>query len=201
MRAHKGVNVDGNIKSSWLIHGHNFWICQNNYHIDFYLATALDRSTIQTEIRRAFQQNLKNLIDIMSGNESGQKNVDEKFDELMTKMQQEKKKWDEEDNDEEDETDALLNKAIEMAVSQGKGWKQGEREAYLEKICDDDYLDPLFATTEEEMEKTGMVEAFSSLLIDDPPARLMTDCKKKGNDAFVNGKKNVAKNVQVSIYL
>jgi hypothetical protein len=137
----------------------------------------------------------------MSGNESGQKNVDEKFDELMTKMQQEKKKWDEEDNDEEDETDALLNKAIELAVSQGKGWKQGEREAYLEKICDDDYLDPLFATTEEEMEKTGMVEAFSSLLIDDPPARLMTDCKKKGNDAFVNGKKNVAKNVQVSIYL
>lgn len=132
----------------------------------------------------------------MSEKQSGE--VDERFDDLMSKMQQAKKKWDEEGGEEEDETDALLSKAIEMAISQGKGWKDGEREAYLKKISDDDYLDPLFATTEEELEKSGMAEAFSSLLLDDPPARLMLECKKKGNEAFTNGKKNLAKNVQVS---
>ena len=68
----------------------------------------------------------------------------------------------------------------------------------MEKILDDDYLDPLFATTQEELEKTGMAEAFSSLLNDEPPARMMLECKKKGNNAFLSGKKNVAKNVQVS---
>jgi hypothetical protein len=134
----------------------------------------------------------------MSTKEGGKdKDSEEKFNDLMTKMKEEKKKWDEEDNDSDDETDALLNKAIEVAISQGKGWKDGEREAYLEKILDDDYLDPLFATTEEELAKTGMADAFSSLLIDDPPARLMAECKKKGNDSFLSGKKNVAKNVQV----
>ena len=125
--------------------------------------------------------------------------TDEKFDDLMTKMQNEKKKWDAEDNDEEDETDALLSKAIEAAIAQGKGWKDGEKEAYLERIFDDDYLDPIFATTPEELEKTGMTEAFSSLLHDDPPLRLMGESKQKGNEAFLNGKNNVAKNVQVSV--
>merc|ERR1719330_546889 len=134
----------------------------------------------------------------MSNVEKGgeKSDVDERFDNLMSKMKEEKKKWDEQDEDSEDETDAQLNKAIEMAISQGKGWKEGEREAYLEKILDDDYLDPLFATTQDELEKTGMSEAFSSLLHDDPPARLMAEAKKKGNEAFMSGKNNVANNVQ-----
>ncbi len=125
--------------------------------------------------------------------------TDERFDNLMTQMQEQKKKWDAEDHDEdeEDETDALLSKAIEAAIAQGKGWKEGEKEAYLNRIFDDDYLDPIFATTPEDLEKTGMAEAFSSLLHDDPPVRLMAECKQKGNEAFMNGKKNVAKNVQV----
>lgn len=126
--------------------------------------------------------------------------TDKRFDDLMVKMQNEKKKWDAEDNDdEEDETDALLSKAIEAAIAQGKGWKEGEKEAYLERIFDDDYLDPIFATTPEDLEKTGMSEAFSSLLHDDPPLRLMGENKQKGNEAFLNGKNNVAKNVQVSV--
>ncbi len=128
------------------------------------------------------------------------KNVDERFDDLMSKMQKEKEKWDEENHDEEDdETDALLTKAIDMAIAQGKGWKDGEKEKYLARIFDDDYLDPIFATTPEELEKTGMAEAFSSLMYDDPPARTMVESKQKGNEAFLNGKKNVAKNVQVCL--
>jgi len=130
---------------------------------------------------------------------SEKSNTDERFDDLMSQMHKEKQKWDEENDGEEDETDALLSKAIEAAIAQGKGWKDGEKEAYLARIFDDDYLDPLFATTQEELEKTGMAEAFSSLLHDDPPARLMLEGKQKGNAAFMNGKANVAKNVQVSV--
>ncbi len=133
----------------------------------------------------------------MSEKSNTKNETDKKFDDLMTQMQNEKKKWDAEDNDDEDETDALLSKAIEAAIAQGKGWKEGEKEAYLGRIFDDDYLDPIFATSEEDLEKTGMAEAFSSLLHDDPPVRLMGECKQKGNEAFVNGKNNVAKNVQV----
>ncbi len=140
-------------------------------------------------------QKVEKMNSVEKGGEKS--DVDERFDNLMSKMAEEKKKWDEQDDDSEDETDALLNKAIEMAIAQGKGWKEGEREAYLEKILDDDYLDPLFATNQDELEKTGMAEAFSSLMHDDPPARLMTEAKKKGNEAFMNGKNNVAKNVQV----
>jgi tetratricopeptide (TPR) repeat protein len=121
---------------------------------------------------------------------------DDRYKELLSQMEAEKKKWDEEDVDEQDETDALLSKAIELALAQGKGWKPGEKEAYLEKMMDDDYIHPMFATSQEELEKSGMAEAFSSLLYDDPPARTMAEAKAKGNEAFQNGKKNVAKNVQ-----
>jgi hypothetical protein len=65
----------------------------------------------------------------------------EKFDDLMNKMSDEKKKWDEEaDSDDEDETAGLLDQAIEMAIEQGRGWAPGEKEAYLEKILDDDFV-------------------------------------------------------------
>ncbi len=125
---------------------------------------------------------------------------DGRYDDLLNKMNAEKKKWDAEaeaSEDGPDETDALLSKAIEMAVSQGKGWKDGEREAYLENLMDDDYIHPMFATDHDELEKSGMQEAFSTLMYDDPPARSMVESKKKGTEAFMNGKKNVAKNVQV----
>mmetsp|Transcript_6859 Transcript_6859/g.12909 ORF Transcript_6859/g.12909 Transcript_6859/m.12909 type:complete len:541 (+) Transcript_6859:116-1738(+) len=121
---------------------------------------------------------------------------DDRCNELLKQMEAEKKKWDQEDEDEQDETDVLLSKAIELALAQGKGWKPGEKEAYLEKMMDDDYIHPMFATSQEELEKSGMAEAFSSLLYDDPPARTMMEAKGKGNEAFQHGKTNVAKNVQ-----
>ena len=125
---------------------------------------------------------------------------DSRFDELLNKIETQKKIWEDEAAESEDgpdETDALLSKAIEMALSQGKGWKPGERDAYLENLMDDDYVHPMFATNHEELEKSGMTEAFSSLLYDDPAARMMVDSKEKGNEAFLSGKKNVAKNLQV----
>ena len=66
----------------------------------------------------------------------------EKFDTLMNKMSDVKKKWDEEaDSDDEDAaTGQLLDQAIEMAIEQGRGWSPGEKEKYLESILDDDYV-------------------------------------------------------------
>lgn len=65
----------------------------------------------------------------------------EKFDTLMNKMSDVKQKWDEEkDSDDEDETGHLLDQAIGMAIEQGRGWSAGEKEAYLEKILDDDFV-------------------------------------------------------------
>jgi tetratricopeptide (TPR) repeat protein len=126
-----------------------------------------------------------------------EKDEDKRTTELLQKMKETKEKWDAEGREEEeDETDALLNKAIEMALEQGKGWKPGEKEEYLRMLDDDDYLPPLFAESTEELQKTGMMEAFSSLMHDEPPSRLMHDFKKKGNDSFAYGKSNVAKNVQ-----
>ncbi len=118
-------------------------------------------------------------------------------DELLEQMKREKEKWDAEDKDGQDETDALLSQAIGMAIEQGKGWKAGEKEEYMKRITDDDYIPPLFASTEDELEASGLAEAFSSLQYDDPPVILMHQSKQKGNDAFSNGKKNLAKNVQV----
>lgn len=123
------------------------------------------------------------------------KDGDDRLEGLIDHMKAKKAEWDAEV--EEDETDALLSKALEMAISQGKGWKPGEKEAYLEKIMDDNYVHPLFATDEDDLMKSnGMAEAFSALLYDDPPGRMMIEEKKKGTEAFMNGKKNVAKNVQ-----
>ena len=65
----------------------------------------------------------------------------EKFDALMNKMNDVKQKWDEEaDSDEEDETGHLLNQAIELALEQGRGWTPGEKEAYLDKLLDDEFV-------------------------------------------------------------
>lgn len=123
-------------------------------------------------------------------------NGKEKFDNIMNYMASTKDKWDEEDGI-EDKQDALLSQAIDLAIQQGKGWAPGEKEAYLEKILDDDFIPPLFATSQEEMERTGLQEAFTSLIYDgESPTMLMLQFKKKGNDAFANGKRNEAGNLQ-----
>ncbi len=95
-----------------------------------------------------------------------------------------------------DKTDELLANAIDLAIQQGRGWGPGEKEAYLEKILDDDFIPPLFATSVEEVEKSGLQEAFTSLIYDgETPTRLMLSFRKKGNDAFQNGKRNQVKNL------
>jgi hypothetical protein len=122
-----------------------------------------------------------------------------KHEELLAKMEQTKKETNDgaAANTEEDDTDRLLSHAIEVAIQQGKGWTTAERDEYLKKILDDDYLPPLFASTPEELEKSGLAEAFSSLVYEgQSPHQLYLEFKQKGNDAFSNGQRNEAKNVQ-----
>ena len=104
-------------------------------------------------------------------------------DELMAKMKKSRKEWIEEG--EEDDTDRMLNDAIEMAVQQGRGWAPGEKEAYMAKILDDDYIPPIFAANQEELEKSGLAEAFSSLNYDDNPAVVMLDFKKSSSSPLM----------------
>ena len=70
----------------------------------------------------------------------------EKFDAMMNKMSNVKKALAEEadSDDEDDETKKLLDQAIEMALEQGRGWTPGEKEAYLEKILDDEFVSLTF---------------------------------------------------------
>eukprot|EP00934_Nitzschia_sp_Nitz4_P008859 Nitzschia sp. Nitz4//scaffold165_size50357//12241//14020//NITZ4_007016-RA/size50357-augustus-gene-0.21-mRNA-1//1//CDS//3329538117//8849//frame0 len=121
--------------------------------------------------------------------------LEKQSDELLAKMDAARKKWAEEDED-PDDTDRLLQEAIALAVDQGKGWGPGEKEAYMAKILDDDFIPPIFAETAEEVERSGLAEAFSTLNYDDSPAVVMLEFKTKGTEAFMNGKRNEAKNVQ-----
>ncbi|GKY96565.1 hypothetical protein MPSEU_000616100 [Mayamaea pseudoterrestris] len=96
-----------------------------------------------------------------------------------------------------DKHDQLLSQAIEMAIEQGRGWSPGEKEDYLKKILDDDFIPPYFAGNEKEMEETGLTEAFTSLIYDgESPTSLMLQFRKKGNDAYKNGKLNQVGNLQ-----
>jgi len=120
--------------------------------------------------------------------------------ELLDKMKATKEQWDAEAEaspDGPDETDALLSQAISMALDQGKGWSSpGEREAYLEHLLDDDFIPPLFAETPEELEKSGLKDAFTTLHNEgETPGKNMLDARKKGNEAVAFGRKNVAKNM------
>jgi tetratricopeptide (TPR) repeat protein len=126
----------------------------------------------------------------------------EQFDAIMNEMAKTKEALDEEErlegSDAADPQDRLLSQAIELAIQQGRGWAPGEKEAYLAKILDDDYIPPLFASTAEEVERSGLQDAFTSLLLPDgeSPTTLMLQCKKKAAAAYANGKMNQAGNVQ-----
>jgi hypothetical protein len=119
-----------------------------------------------------------------------------KRDELLNTMEETRKKWLEEDGDDQDDTDRLLQEAIGLAVQQGKGWAPGEKEEYMARIFDDDFIPPIFAENQEELEASGLAEAFSTLHYDDSPVIVMLDFKKKGTEAFLNGKRNENNNVQ-----
>lgn len=116
--------------------------------------------------------------------------------ELVDKIKATKEKWDAEA---EDETDALLSQAISMAIEQGKGWASpAERERYLQTLLDDDYIPPLFAETPEELEKSGLKDAFTTLHNEgETPGKNMLEFRKKGNESVALGRKNVAKNMSV----
>lgn len=121
-------------------------------------------------------------------------------------MKETKEKWDaeaEESPDGPDETDALLSQAISMALDQGKGWSSpGEREKYLASLLDDDFIPPLFASNDEELEKSGLKEAFSTLHNEgETPGRNMLDFRKKGNESIALGRQNVVKNMSVGLLL
>jgi len=133
-----------------------------------------------------------------NNNKDDDKSKADKYNELMNNMSKAKEKWDAEDNDGTvDEQDRLLSQAIEMAIEQGRGWSEGEKEEYLEKILDDDFIPPMFASTPEEVEKSGLGEAFTSLIYDgESPTSLMLQFRKKGNDAFADGKRNQVNNLQ-----
>jgi tetratricopeptide (TPR) repeat protein len=120
----------------------------------------------------------------------------QKHEALMEKMKEAREKW-AQDDDDEDDTDRLLSHAMEMAIEQGKGWAPGEKEEYMKKILDDDFIPPIFASNPEELEKSGLADAFTSLIYDDEtPTELMLSFKKKGNDAFMNGRRSQVHNVQ-----
>jgi len=128
-------------------------------------------------------------------------NDDASKEELIDRMRATKEKWDAEaaaSPDGPDETDALLSEAIAMAIDQGKGWSSpAEREKYLENLLDDDFIPPIFAETAEELEKSGLKDAFSALHNDgETPGKNMLEFRTKGNESVALGRKNVAKNMQ-----
>jgi tetratricopeptide (TPR) repeat protein len=121
---------------------------------------------------------------------------EQQHDELLQKMEGTRKKWMEEDDDDGDDTDRFLQEAIDMAVKQGKGWSPGEKEEYMKRILDDDFIPPMFCSTEEELVKTGLADAFAALQYEDDPSITMLEYKQKGTNAFLDGKRNQARNVQ-----
>jgi hypothetical protein len=129
---------------------------------------------------------------------------DAKKQALLANLKATKEKWDAEAADSPDgpdETDALLSHAISMALEQGKGWASPEeRERYLETLLDDDFIPPLFASTQEELDKSGLKDAFTALNNEgETPGKKMLEYRKRGNDSVALGRKNVAKNMNVSV--
>jgi hypothetical protein len=123
---------------------------------------------------------------------------------LLANLKATKEKWDAEAADSPDgpdDTDALLSHAISVALEQGKGWASPEeRERYLETLLDDDFIPPLFASTQEELDKSGLKDAFTALNNEgETPGKKMLEYRKKGNDSVALGRKNVAKNMNVSV--
>jgi tetratricopeptide (TPR) repeat protein len=140
--------------------------------------------------KRANQKEEEN-ADIPTTTNRTQDKVDQ-FNDLFQTMQEAV-----DENPRLQDRSSLLGQAIELALAQGRGWGPGEKEAYLERILADDFIPPLFANTQVEVERSGLQPAFTTLIYDDEsPTNLMKDFKKKGNDAFANGKRNVAKNMQ-----
>ena len=74
-----------------------------------------------------------------------EKTGEQQHDELLDRMKAAKEQWDQDDGEAQDDTDRLLSEAMELAIEQGKGWAPGEKEEYMKKIMDDDFIPPIFA--------------------------------------------------------
>jgi tetratricopeptide (TPR) repeat protein len=143
----------------------------------------------------------------MKASASRQECVDQ-FNDLMVHMARTKEQLDrqqEEDcmDDGDDakqqlrRTDRFLSEAIDFAIEQGRGWGPGEKEEYLKMIGDDDFIPPLFAGSVEEVQKSGLQDAFTSLIYEnETPTTLCLRFKEKGNEAYNNGRRNQANNLQ-----
>ncbi|CAM9150219.1 unnamed protein product, partial [Discosporangium mesarthrocarpum] len=69
-----------------------------------------------------------------------------------------------------------------------KGWSQEERQAYLDRISEEDH--PLFAENLEETDP-DLIKAFQDLTYEgETPESLAEHLKKVGNERFARGKKN-----------
>jgi len=122
-------------------------------------------------------------------------------EELVERIRATKEEWDAKASaspDGPDEIDTLLSQAIATAIDQGKGWSSpSEREKYLESLLDDDYIPPLFAETTEELEKSGLKDAFATLHNEgETPGKNTLEFRSKGNESVALGRKNVANNIQ-----
>ncbi len=88
------------------------------------------------------------------------------------------------------------------AIDQGKGWASFEEtEMYLETLLDDQFIHPRFAENEEELEKSALKDAFTTLHNEGKfPGKNMLEFKEKGNQSIAFGKKNEAGNTQYYRY-
>ncbi|OEU08112.1 hypothetical protein FRACYDRAFT_229304 [Fragilariopsis cylindrus CCMP1102] len=118
-------------------------------------------------------------------------------------MDRKRREWakggdDDDDSNDSDDSDGdrMLQEAIDMAIQNGKGWAPEQKEEYMKMILDDDYIPPIFCSSEEELRNTGLSEAFSSLKYDDDPAITMKLTKQRASKAFLDGKQNLAQNIQ-----
>ncbi|CAM9117425.1 unnamed protein product [Pylaiella littoralis] len=88
----------------------------------------------------------------------------------------------------EDAGSSALEDEIAQSVMEGKGWKDGEREAYLKQVSEEDH--PMFAENIEDVDP-GVVKAFQDLTYEDEtPLSLGEHFKQLGNDRFKRGKNN-----------
>ena len=88
--------------------------------------------------------------------------------------------------------------AMDKAIAEGKGWKsEEERQAYIDRITDDDNLPAIFCETQEEFDRSPEAQAFAQLMVEGETNESMMAMKKdKGNESFKLGRQNKANNVQ-----
>jgi tetratricopeptide (TPR) repeat protein len=88
--------------------------------------------------------------------------------------------------------------AMEEALANGKGWSSdAERQAYIDKVTDDEFLPAIFCSTPEELANAPDGASFQALLYDNQTAASnMVEKKDLGNEKLRLGRQNEARNFQ-----